>query len=677
MQQFHRKYRLLVLAFLILFSVTAKVHSQNFPHINTYGFDYIRFSDNNGEFIDNLKWLANRHDWIVGTKALWPAQGVDYLDALTYNTIKEENPDVKIMKYLPYHSIAPTTQAWLEDWATTNGYNPEDLYYHYDINTPVRIVNSEYASAAETVGVVNIEQTNPAIIELVPRHDLPAGAKLIMTDIDGSTHPVDGITYLVLPIQGQRYKYYLYTNDAAPQPVDGTGFPAFTGEWGYTTADDGVVTVPGYPNGWAPTKFDSRLRVRWNHGWVGINPSSETFRKAYQALSLYVITLEGTTDTFADGLFLDTFEGLANQHATGFTSFMENTVELKDIGTKEEIYAKVHEDLATSANELREFLVQKTGNSSFRLHANPAVPRYIYNTFSDLFNETYRSYLMDLSVEYLVTTTTSANEIMYLKLLYDDMDDGRLFFIRSQTNFAPPTDIPFAYIQFVLATHYLINHENAHFMYHYGSAGNYGGYPYGDPKLTHWHPNMEVNIRKPVIREQEDYWGETNTDRFFIFAEGADYTILGREYNDALVLSKFAQVGGWANIGNNPTTHDLGGEYYPLLADNTNGQAITSITLGTSEGAILLKSPVGVLSVNTELDNEIKIYPNPVKNTLTINGLEQLVESYKIYTMSGQVVQSDSLINKNQINIASLTSGVYLLEFISNQTTTTVKFIKE
>ncbi|MCF6351825.1 MAG: T9SS type A sorting domain-containing protein [Cyclobacteriaceae bacterium] len=661
-----------IIVCLFLFTVTVKAQSQNFPHINTYGFDYIRFSDNDGEFVDNLKWLANRHDWIVGTKALWPGQGVDYLDALTYNTIKEENPDVKIMKYLPYHSIAPTTQAWLEDWATTNGYNPEDLYYHYDINTSVRIVNSEYAS-----GVVTIEQTNPAIVELSQRYDLPAGAKLIITDLDGSTHPVDGITYLVLPIQGQRYKYYLYTNDAAPQPVDGTGFPAFTGDWGYTTADNGTVVVPGYPNGWAPTKFDSRLRVRWNHGWVGINPSSQTFRKAYRALALYVITLEGTSDTFADGLFLDTFEGLANQLPTGYTSFMENTVELKDIGTKEEIYDKVHEDLATSANELRNFLIEKTGNPSFRLHANPAVPRYIYNTFSGLFNESYRSYLMDLSIEYLVTTTTSANEITYLKQIYDDMDNGRLFFIRSQTNFAPPTIIPFAYTQFILATHYLINHENAHFMYHYGSAGNYGGYPYGDPKSTHWHPNMEVDIRKPVVRGQADYWGETNTDRFFVFAQGADYTILGREYNDALVLSKFANVGGWANIGSNPTTHDLGGEYYPLLADNTNGLAITSITLGTTEGAILLKSPVGVLGVDTPLQNKVQVYPNPVKNVLTINNLEQPIESYKIYTINGQVIQSDSLVTKNQVNTSSLTPGVYLLELIANQKTVIIKFIKE
>ncbi len=568
---------------------------QLFPHIKTFGFDYIRFADNNGIFLDNLIWLANHHDWIVGTKALWPSQGVDYLDALTYNTIKNENPNTRVMKYLPYHSMAPATQVWLEDWATSNGHNPEDLYYHYSIDTTVRISTSELESRAGSppapvAGVINIEQTNPAVIELIPRHDLPSGGKLIMTDLDGSTHPVNGVTYTLLPVQGQRYKYYLYTDDATPLPVDGTSFPAFTGDWHYTTADNGSIIVPGYPNGWAPTIFDSRLRVRWNHGWVGINPSSQVFRQAYQALALRTITLENTNNIFAEGLFLDTFEGLANQLPNGYPSFLHHTIELQDIGTQADVYARVHEDLATSASELRNFLIQATGNPDFRLQANPAVPRYVYNTFSDLFNAEYRGDLMDLSIEYLVTSGARQDDIQYLKLIYDDMDNGRLFFIRSQTNYGPPTIIPFAFTQFSLATHYLINHENAHFMYHYGNAGNYGGYPYGNPEPTHWHQNMEVNIGQPVARIQADYWGDSNTDRFFTFAQGDTYTVLGREYSNALVLSKFSQVGGWGNIGNNPTTHQLGDTYYPLLADNTLGSPITSVTLGTSEGIILMKS---------------------------------------------------------------------------------------
>ncbi len=467
--------------------------AQNFPHIKTFGFDYIRFADNNGEFLDNLRWAANHHDWVVGTKGAWPAAGIDYLDALTYNTIKETNSSTKIMKYLPYHSVAPMTMIWLENWCVENDKPIEELYYHYYYDTTIRLSN-------------------------------------------GST-----------------------------------------------------LMVPGFGGGSAQTLDEARLRVRWNGGWVGINPSSQTFREAYQALALHVITLEGTVDVFADGLFLDTVDGIVNKQPNGYTSFLENTIELKDIGTKDEIYAQVTVDMANSIHELKNFLIQKTGNPNFRLQANPAVPRYIYNTFSDLFDGEYRDYLMDLTVEYLVTTTTRINDITYLQKMYDDMDNGRLFFIRSQTNFGPPTSIPFKFTQFALSTHYLINHENAHFMYHYGNAGNYGGAPYGNPKPTHWHQNMEVNIGVPVLRPVNDYWGTANTDRFYVFSGD---NVLAREYSNALVLAKFGHDGGWANIGNNPITYQLGDNYYPLLEDNSTGAAVTSVMLGDSEGVILLKNPV-------------------------------------------------------------------------------------
>jgi len=391
MKNLNKKLKLFLLATIIL-STNYTIAQQNFSHIKTFGFDYIRFQDNNGAFLDNLRWLANHHDWIVGPKGNWSSQGVDYLDELTYNTIKTENPNTKIMMYLPYHSMAPTTQTWLENWAIDNGHDPENIYYHYYYDTTINLSN-------------------------------------------GNT-----------------------------------------------------LTIPGYGGGTATSLEEARLRVRWNGGWVGVNPSSQTFREAYRALALHVITLEGTTDTFADGLFLDTFDGLVNQQ--GYTSYLENTIELRDIGTTDEIYSQVAADLANSADELKTFLVQNTGNPNFRVQANPAVPRYIYNTYSELFNEQYRELLMDLTVEYLVATTIRTYDIPYLKLMYDDMDNGRLFFIRSQTNFAPPTVIPFAFTQFALVNHYLINHENAHFMYHYGNAGNYGGYPYGNPEPTHWHQNM-------------------------------------------------------------------------------------------------------------------------------------------------------------------------------------------
>ncbi|MCF6307735.1 MAG: T9SS type A sorting domain-containing protein [Flavobacteriaceae bacterium] len=577
MKNLNKKLKLFLLATIIL-STNYTIAQQNFPHIKTFGFDYIRFQDNNGAFLDNLRWLANHHDWVVGTKGNWSSQGVDYLDALTYNTIKDENPNAKIMKYLPYHSIAPITQVWIEDWATNNGHNPEDLYYHYYYDTTINLAN-------------------------------------------GNT-----------------------------------------------------LTIPGFGGGSAETLEESRLRVRWNGGWVGINPSSQAFREAFRELALYIVTLEGTIDVFAEGLFLDTFEGIVE---TGnWSSHLENTIEMKDIGTIEEIYTQVREDLVNSKNELESFLYQRTGNPNFRVQPNSADADYIYGLHSNLYNEQYRDDFMDLSIEFLVTTTTNLHRIPRFKQIYDDMDDGRKFFIRSQTNFAPPTEIPFRFIQFALTAHYLINHENAHFMYHYGNAGNYGGYPYGNPEPTHWHPNMEINIGVPIVKASADYWGITNTDRFYEFASGSDYQTLAREYTNALVIAQFGS-GGWANIGNNPVTHQLDGEYYPLLDDNTNGPAVTSITLGQSEGVILLKSPVEILGINTEIENKIQIYPNPVKDVLTIANKEQAVIIYKIYNTTGQVVQSSSSFNTNQINISHLNSGIYFLKLISDKEEIAVKFIIE
>jgi hypothetical protein len=196
---------------------------------------------------------------------------------------------------------------------------------------------------------------------------------------------------------------------------------------------------------------------------------------------------------------------------------------------------------------------------------------------------------MDLAIEYLITSGfSSTDRIPRLRQAYDDMENGRRLWIRSQTNVT--SGIPFGFTQFILATHYLINHPNAYFMYHVGSAANYGGQPYGNFTNTHWHPNMEINIGQPVVRADTDYWGATNTNRFFTVQSGAGYAVLGREYTNALVLTKYGQ-GGIANVGANPVTISLNGTYYRLQADNSYGAPITSITLGDIEGAILVKDP--------------------------------------------------------------------------------------
>ncbi len=560
-------YKKIIIACLVLFTVTANAQNQNFPHIKTFGYDYVPLNDR----LNEATWLAQHHDWIIGGGGDW--------DATLYNTVKNANPHTKIMPYLAYHSISPDNMEWMENWCSNNGFDPEDIYYHYHTDTQVKILNGTY------------------------------------------------------------------------------------------------ITIPGYgSNGSAATLAEARVRVRWNGGWVGINPSSTAFRRAFEALALDRLVVTGLTNTYMDGLFLDTFDGIAN--SGNWTSHLENTIELNPNGTisEEDVYTVVRQDLTDAKIELEVFLKQSI-NDSFVINVNAADIDIVYQWFPDIYMD-YRDATMHLSIEYLITSTSNTNRIPRLVQAYDDMENGREMFIRSQTNYAPPTEIPYNFTRFILASHYLINHPNAHFMYHAGNAGNYGGYPYGNFSATHWHKNIEINIGVPITKTGTDYWGEPNTNRFFEFASGTGYKVLAREYSYALVLANFGS-GGWDNIGNNPITIDLGDEYYPLLADNTNGPAVTSITLGQSEGVILLKSPVAVLGIANQQEIEVQTYPNPVKDILTINSLEQPIESYKIYTTKGQLVQSDSLVNINQINIASLTSGIYLLEFISNQKKVIVKFIKE
>ncbi|MCF6279055.1 MAG: T9SS type A sorting domain-containing protein [Flavobacteriaceae bacterium] len=81
------------------------------------------------------------------------------------------------------------------------------------------------------------------------------------------------------------------------------------------------------------------------------------------------------------------------------------------------------------------------------------------------------------------------------------------------------------------------------------------------------------------------------------------------------------------------------------------------------------------LSVNDETLNTILVYPNPIKDILTIDNKGELIKNCKIYNTIGQVVQSNSSFDDNKIDISSLTSGVYLIKFISNQKKITVKFI--
>lgn len=73
--------------------------------------------------------------------------------------------------------------------------------------------------------------------------------------------------------------------------------------------------------------------------------------------------------------------------------------------------------------------------------------------------------------------------------------------------------------------------------------------------------------------------------------------------------------------------------------------------------------------------SEITLYPNPAKETITFNWVENF-ESYEIYDLNGRKVDSGDLKTK-LIPIKNLLRGMYTLYLQNVQQTVTLKFIKE
>lgn len=88
-------------------------------------------------------------------------------------------------------------------------------------------------------------------------------------------------------------------------------------------------------------------------------------------------------------------------------------------------------------------------------------------------------------------------------------------------------------------------------------------------------------------------------------------------------------------------------------------------------------SVLAVEDISTK-NNSIDIYPNPVKNMITLSSKERL-KGYKIYDEAGRLVASDSSLkgNKQEINLSSIQTGNYVITVETEKQTVNKKLIKQ
>ena len=143
---------------------------------------------------------------------------------------------------------------------------------------------------------------------------------------------------------------------------------------------------------------------------------------------------------------------------------------------------------------------------------------------------------------------------------------------------------------------------------------------------------------------------------------GFNYT----EYTDELCLEYgcyFIEANdSWGDglLSGGYSLTDAGGQI--LFQETAPGFGYSVIEPFSKSGS----QPAAFEQLNIE---EISVYPNPVKDILTINGTYNSVEIYDIY---GKLVLSSN--TKETINVSSLANGIYSVN-INTKNVTTVKKI--
>ncbi|MCJ8153671.1 T9SS type A sorting domain-containing protein [Chryseobacterium sp. SSA4.19] len=84
----------------------------------------------------------------------------------------------------------------------------------------------------------------------------------------------------------------------------------------------------------------------------------------------------------------------------------------------------------------------------------------------------------------------------------------------------------------------------------------------------------------------------------------------------------------------------------------------------------------GSLAVKETEHQKMRIYPNPVKETLYIQSGE-IVLGYEIYDMSGKKIDRKNQIFIHSVDVSDLNAGVYLLKLQTGKGTVTSRFLKK
>ena len=91
------------------------------------------------------------------------------------------------------------------------------------------------------------------------------------------------------------------------------------------------------------------------------------------------------------------------------------------------------------------------------------------------------------------------------------------------------------------------------------------------------------------------------------------------------------------------------------------------------EAWLFFEQTIGSLSIENELINEFKVYPNPSNSHISISNITGNFK-FEIYTLKGELIKEG---NYNNIPISELENGIYIIKIISDNRIISKRIIKK
>lgn len=124
--------------------------------------------------------------------------------------------------------------------------------------------------------------------------------------------------------------------------------------------------------------------------------------------------------------------------------------------------------------------------------------------------------------------------------------------------------------------------------------------------------------------------------------------------------------------------YDTAGITFSLpLGISPDGRYIVGLGEGNGDlVGFVIKLPSNLATENSQNKAKVGIYPNPVKNEVTITNADKIT-NVEVYNTAGQKVMSSNVLKTNQLNLSKLSKGAYILKIVNAGKTEMIKFIKE